>query len=333
MLKINRSSKKFKLISLVFMGIISCVIIKVFIDNWHKVPINELEFNLLIFSVSFVLSGFISGFSAWLWRYILVILGENISFMNAWRITVYSQIFRYLPGKLWQYMGKVYWGNKIGLSNKNILLSTFLETIFLMGGSFIASLFSLPLFIQKGYLAKGYVLIILPLIAVPFVLILNPRVLNKIFSLVGNKFLTKAMVITFPCRKIVLLILLYLFLWMLLGFQLFLLVLSLYKIPFSQYLYLSSFNALSWLVGFLSILAPSGIGVKEGVFILGFKIVVPVSFAIICAIVIRFYTIITDVVITVVFFIFDKGAWKNLIEFRKTSKTVKADTNEPKEQK
>ena len=115
---------------------------------------------------------------------------------------------------------------------------------------------------------------------------------------------------------------------MVLGFQLFLLVNAFYRLHISNYLYLASLNALSWLAGFLSIITPSGLGVKEGIFILGFRLAVPVSFAIIVAVLIRLYTIIVDLLITAVFFIFDRGAWQNLIDFRKTSTVLKADDND-----
>lgn len=324
---IDRTSKKFKIISISVIVIILAVITKVFIDNWHKIPFEELAFNYSLFITAFLLSILISLFAALLWRYTLIILGDKIGWKDAWRITVYSQIVRYIPGKVWQYMGKIYWGKKIGLSNKKIILSTLIETISLLSGSFIASLYCLRLYISKGYVSSGYIILVLLAITIT-VLMLNPRIIEKVINRFGKKWIANPISLNFSYLKILFLVFLYFLLWMLLGFQLHLLVNSFYDISFSHWIYLASFNALSWLIGFLSIITPSGLGVKEGIFILGFKAIVPVSFAIIVAILIRLYTIVADLLITAIFFIFDRGAWQNLIEFRKTPTSLKADENE-----
>ena len=324
---IDRTSKKFKIISFSVIVIILAVIIKVFIDNWHKIHFNELAFNFPLFVSALLLSVFISLFSALLWRYTLIILGDKIDWKDAWRITVYSQIVRYIPGKVWQYMGKIYFGKKIGLSNKKIILSTLIETICLLSGSFLASLFCLQLFISKGYVSVLYIILLLLAITIT-IFMLNPRIIEKVINRFGKKWITNPISLNFSYVQILFLVFLYFFLWMLLGFQLHLLVNSFYGISFSHWIYLASFNAFSWLIGFLSIITPSGLGVKEGIFILGFKTIVPVSFAIIVAILIRLYTIVADLLITVIFFVFDRGAWQNLIEFRKTPTILKADEND-----
>jgi hypothetical protein len=196
-----------------------------------------------------------------------------------------------------------------------------------MSGSFAASLFCLPLFLKKEFISLQY-LILVSLLIILLLIMLNPRIIEKTINSFGKKWIRNPVALQFSYLHIILLVILYTIQWMVLGFQLFLLVNAFYQLDISNYLYLASLNALSWLVGFLSIITPSGLGVKEGIFILGFRLAVPVSFAIIVAALIRFYTIIVDLLITAIFFIFDRGAWQNLIDFRKTSTVLKADDND-----
>ena len=200
-----------------------------------------------------------------------------------------------------------------------------LETIFLLCGSFILSLFSLKIFLSGKSIFFLFIAVFLVLI------VLHPKLIEKSINVIGKRWLSQPVTIQFSYWNILTLVTFYSVLWIMIGFQLFLFVLSFYKIPFTQFIYFTSINAASWLIGFVSIIAPSGLVVKEGVFIFGFKYIVPVSFAIFCAILIRFFHLFTEMLITSVFFIFDKGAWKNFFEFRKTSPELRTDYNDKKE--
>ncbi len=326
---INRKSKVFKIISIIIIVVITAIITRVFIDKWDEIPFEKLSLNYPLLILAILTTLVISAASAWLWKYTLHILGDKTRFFEIWRITVYSQIARYLPGKVWQYMGKVYWGKKIGLSSKNILLSTFLETIFLMSGGFIISLFSLPLFLKKNFLSIEFILLVLLLLIITLCS-LHPRILSGVINILGKKWLKNKVSFHFSYIQIFFLLILYTLLWLSIGFQLYLFTISFYPLQFSHFIYLTSFNALSWLIGFLSIITPSGLGVKEGVFILGLKMLLPVSFAIICVVLIRLYAIAYDILITAVFFLLDKSAWQNLIEFRKSSSELQIETDDVK---
>lgn len=322
---VNRSSPIFKIVSLSVVVILAVVIGKIFIDNWTKIPFEDLTFDYRLLFFAFLLSIVNSIFPTWLWEKILHLLDEKPRFMDLWRISMYSQMARYIPGKIWQYMGKIYWGQKVGLPKKKILISTLLETIFLLCGAFILSMFSLKIFLSGKSIVILFILIFLVLIA------LHPKLIEKCINIIGKKWLSQPVTIQFSYWNILTLVTLYSVLWVMIGFQLYLFVLSFYKIPLTQFIYFSSINAASWLIGFVSIIAPSGLVVKEGVFIFGFKYIVPVSFAIFCAILIRFFHLITELLITSIFFIFDKGAWKNFFEFKKSLPKLRTDNNDKKE--
>jgi len=321
---INRSSTVFKLISFSIIILLAIIIGKIFVDNWNKIPFDEIKLNYgyLICSILFCL--ITATFPAWLWKNIFHLLDEKPRFIDLWRINTYSQIARYLPGKIWHYMGKIYWGQKLGLSRKKIVVSTFFETILSICSAFLVSLYSLHVFLPKGSIYIVCIGIIAMLVS------LHPRLLEKTINFIGKKWLSQPIVINFRYRNILLLLLLYVILSLLVSFQFFIFLLSFYQISFSHYIYFASINAASWLVGFLSFIAPSGLVVKEGVFVFGFKLIVPVSLAIMCAILMRIYIIVTEVLFSAIFFAFDKSAWQNLIELRKSSPESGMENNDEK---
>jgi hypothetical protein len=314
---IDRSSKRFRILSLSFVLIIASIITKVFIENWHKISFKELTFDYRFLIISILIYILNLSFTVWLWKYILALLGDKAAFLPLCRVFVYAQTSRYIPGKIWQYLSKVYWGLKIGLSKKKIILSSILETVFLLSGAFIVSLFSIELFMSKNYYTLNYLIIVSILICILLITV-HPGILGKILNTIGKRFISSRVTLTFPYYHMLIIVFLYAFSWVLYGFSVFCFILSFYKIDFNHYIPIVSLQAGSWLIGFLSLIAPNGLGVKESIFILGFKSIVPVSFAIMCVILLRLFQIALDVVIFAICLVFDKGAWKNFIDLKKS---------------
>lgn len=308
---INRNSLAFKIISVCVVLSITGIIARIFIQNWHKIPLQELrlDYRYLIGSMIFA---FVLGLCPiLLWKYILSLLNQKTQFLPLWRVGVYSSLARYIPGRIWQYMGRIYWGKKIGLSEHAILVSTLLESIFFLSSAFFVSLFTLNLFLPKAYV------IILSIVSLGMIGTLHPKVVETALNILGKKWIKEPIKITFTYPQILLTVFLYSILWIGIGVQSFLFILSFYQIPLSKIFYFTSVNAASWLIGIVSIITPSGIGVREGVFVFVFKSVVPVSIAILCAIITRFYSIISELLIGGLFLLFDKGAWSNFFSMTK----------------
>jgi hypothetical protein len=311
LMRINRTSKSFKIASVSVVVAIFGVIAKIFIDNWHKVPFDRIHFHYgyLAAGLGIIIPGSI--LPVLLWRYILSLLNEHPSMLHLWRVATYSQVARYLPGRIWQYMGRVYWGKKMGISETNILLSSLLEMIFFLSSAFFVSFFSLNLFVSVAYQYA------LAAITLAMLIFLHPRVLEKAVNLLAKRLLPKPVTLTFSYGRILFIIVWYIVIWGLAGLQYFFFLNSFYYLPSSKIVVLTSINAASWLVGAVSMISPGGIGIKEGVFVFIFKSVIPVSIAIILALFLRFASIAWDLLVAAIFFIFDKGAWRNFLDFRK----------------
>ena len=313
-MKINRQSTLFKIVSLAVVICIFGVIAKIFIANWTKIPFSQLRINYVYLSAGLLMMVPLPLIAVALWQCILRLLGEKPSFLHLWRIAAYSTIARYLPGRIWQYMGRLYWGKKIGLADRNILLSSILEMVFYLCSAFFLSFYSLKLYLSAGYVY------ILAGTTIATLIFLHPRILERVINIAGKKYLKSPMSLTFSYWQILLLIISYTLLWLLIGVQYFFFLNSFYSLSPSEYISLASINAASWLVGAVSMISPSGIGIKEGVFVFIFKQIIPVSIAIIFALFIRFAGIIWDFLCACIFFAFDRSAWRNFLDFRKRPK-------------
>ena len=88
----------------------------------------------------------------------------------------------------------------------------------------------------------------------------------------------------------------YMFSWVVNGIGFYLLIKSFYATPLSLILPLTGAFAVSWIIGFLSLITPSGLGIREGIltFLLGFYFPLPI--AIIISLVSRLWIILGELV-------------------------------------
>ncbi|HTY09024.1 MAG TPA: lysylphosphatidylglycerol synthase domain-containing protein [Candidatus Edwardsbacteria bacterium] len=316
MASFNRSSKWFRIVSLAVVAATFVIIGRLFFQNWKQVPLDRLSFDYRYLALALLLQVPASAYAAWLWVQILRLLGERPPFIPAWRINVYSQLVRYLPGRVWNFMGKMHWCAKIGIPERKSLFSSLLEMVFLTMGGVIIALYSLKLVVFNTY-----ILVSLPLLAAALVA-LHPRVLERIINTFGRRWTKGPVVLSFGYGSVLLLCLQFCALWLLNGLQLFLFVRSFYRLEAGAFWDFSSFNSVSWLIGYFSFITPSGLGIKEGVFIYVFKHLVPLAVAVMSAVLIRLFSIATDLLTTAAFFAFDRGSIKAVI------RTFKGETTE-----
>ncbi len=273
--------------------------------------ITEIRFSTLTFDwrylvLASVLSLPITAAASWLWYRILLFLNETPPFICIWRANMYANIMRYVPGRIWNYLGKIHWVSKNGISEKKVLLSSFLDLLFLLIGSSLTALYSIKLFLSPKLIFLLYVGIVLILICI------HPGIIQAVINRVGRRWVPAGFTLKFSYTQMLLLTLAYTILWISMGIQLYLIIRSFYPLDIRYLPLLTSINSGAWLIGYISIIAPSGIGVREGTFVLIFKNIAPVSIAVLCALANRLFILVNDLAIALLFLCFDHGAWKKL---------------------
>ena len=94
----------------------------------------------------------------------------------------------------------------------------------------------------------------------------------------------------------------YLLLWGLLGAAFFLFIKSFYPVTASQLFTVTGIYATAWSIGFLSVITPSGLGVREGILSVLLTSILPPATAMLVALLSRLWTLSAELAVTGVAF-------------------------------
>jgi hypothetical protein len=233
------------------------------------------------------------------WSFILRSMGQMVPHPRTLRIYYLSELAKYLPGKIWTAVGRVFLLEKEGVPKVVTIASVGTMLIVLTVSGVLVVLLTMPLWPSRE-LAGGakflYLLVLLP----AGLILLHPR----IFDPVLNWFLRKVEHITLPVRlkygNILLLVGYWCGLWLIKGVATFYLLRAIYRQPLPAYSWLifPGVMAISWVVGTLSPFTPAGLGIAELslVVLLGSLFGMEAGFATAFAILSRVWAIITELI-------------------------------------
>ncbi len=131
----------------------------------------------LVFGLGAILS------LVYLW-YLLIarISSQPVSFFVAVRTFAHSWLGRYLPGRIWSSVGKVYVGSRFGLSTSELTLASVLEQVFSSVAHVILTLCFVT-FLFSGNIHHAGTLVAVSTVSLIFgVLLLHPLVLQRIVN-------------------------------------------------------------------------------------------------------------------------------------------------------
>jgi uncharacterized membrane protein YbhN (UPF0104 family) len=195
----------------------------------------------------------------------LVLVGWKANFKKAFSFVSISQLGKYIPGGIWQYVARFQAYKEADITYKNMGKAFVVENIWVVVGSFLVSLafifFSRPVaLLQKyGIQLTNQIMILLGIVCLLLWLTVL-AVIEQVMKAKSQSFSTKRLVLQFISQTL---------LWILLGvsfFCLFSKTSSLNDLFFT----IGAFG-LSYLAGYVVIIAPGGIGVREYVAILLFS--------------------------------------------------------------
>ncbi|MEO0075546.1 MAG: lysylphosphatidylglycerol synthase domain-containing protein [candidate division WOR-3 bacterium] len=271
-------------------------IIKSLYENWYNLKEAKLRFEIYYLLLSYIMMFITFILVAFTWKKNLQMLNENISLITAIKINAISVLPKYAPGKVWGIIGKVYLAKKEGISEHSSVITISLETIlYLLSGIILFLVTSLS--IIKSNFTYLYYLLIIPICLIA----IYPPILIRITNFFLKLFKRPTIDIMPHYYQILILLLLYMLSWILQGIGVFFLISSFYSIPFKSILIISGLHAFSWVVGFLSIIAPAGLGVKEGIFSYFLSYILPVGIAAISSLLVRIWGTIGELLYFLIF--------------------------------
>lgn len=241
----------------------ACVILPILIytllKNFNTLSSQQIDFVAwpLIFSFPLLMLHFtLSGLGWWM---LIHFLGTCIPIYQAIRITVLSLLGRYIPGKIWTILGKVYMGNKIGLSKRISIAASAYELFFFnVSGLFI---FVLVEFLYPIKLLEYRSLYVILLILVS-VIITFPNLITASVNIALR--LTKKDPVDAHIKPIHALSTFFYYSgsWLITGLSFYFFVRAIFQEI--SFIILMGALVLANIVGFVFIVTPGGLGIREG---------------------------------------------------------------------
>jgi uncharacterized membrane protein YbhN (UPF0104 family) len=262
--------------AVVVTGAIFYWILKPVLAEWPTVRKEILGFDRWRFFVASIMFAAFLAFRAISWRRILIGLGHRLPIAPAVRIWSTSELARYLPGAIWQVVGRVYLIKPYGVSGSVSSTSQVLElTVFMLANVMLATGCYLYYGLKTSDDARVF-LYICAAIAPALAIIVHP----KVFYGLVNRAMTKLRKPRIEHRlggwALLRLLgrLLVALLWQ--NAAVFILVQPVLGLKIDHWWTVTGAYCLAWCVGFAGgFLVPAGIGVREFVFVAGMRVVLP----------------------------------------------------------
>lgn len=194
------------------------------------------------------------------WKTLLEILGVKYSFFNCMKTFFYSMLIKYFPGKIWGVTGRVVMSKSDGVPEGTNALSIILESLFLMisaslvGLPALAVFYSMPIEIRIIMLISPFVLVFLH----PSMILWSVKKLSARFPgyIISLEYVPEY-------KTMIILLIRYCLVWVFQGLGFWFCLKMVHELPWTNLWVAITGNCLAWLVGFLAVFTPAGLGVRE----------------------------------------------------------------------
>lgn len=293
-----------KVISSVLVVLLFLFLLWKIIDDFDQIKSVQWKFqpgNLVLLLLALLPGPFVNALS---WHLMTKALGEDIAFKDNFRIWTYSNATRFLPGSIWQYAGRVYMLSQKGVSK------TFTTTVLLVESVFNLAVGSLVVLLVLNFWSLNIPPFVQNLL-VPFLLL----ALFVMLFLTGNRivFLQTAIrgitkndfvkISKIRVKWLPLILISVLTQFVLAGLSLFLISSSIINISLNGAIFFVGVYAATWIIGYITFLAPSGLGVRETSIAGLLTLYMPISFGGVIAILLRILQTISEAITVLIVFL------------------------------
>jgi hypothetical protein len=227
-----------------------------------------------------------------IWRSILNRLGGSLSYPRAAQAWFLSNVIRYIPGNVWQFIGMAELAAEDGVPRAATFTSIVLhQAICSAGGLVLASLYFAFAGVNDWFPRLRPFLMLVPL----GLLLLQPRILEWILNRTLIRLGREPLHITLTWGQVWVLQARYLVVWFGEGLSYAALARAISPVDWSAVPYLAACWVASYIIGYLSLLTPSGLGVREGIMLLLLAAVMPSPVAAVFVIFARLWMVMAEV--------------------------------------
>ncbi len=271
-------------------------LIKGLVSNWNQVQDFDWQFDYPLLTISFVLQIMALFWLVKIWGRMLGHTGSSVSYFKLFKVWFFSNLGRYLPGKVWQFLGMVYMLEKRGVPKRNSFSTAILAQSFsVISGLFISAIF-LGASLYSQFFSQNPALVIAGVVfgLAILVLVCYPKVLEKILNLGLGILKREKISLDITSKDVIIYILCYSVSWLLFGLAFLIFVKSMAHASFDMYPSLTGAFAFSVNIGFLALFVPGGIGVREGILVLLLSSLFPLPVATLISLLARLWVTVAE---------------------------------------
>lgn len=266
-----------RIVTVALLATIFAIMFRPLRDKWPEVRDHIGELSAWRFFVGAVMFAiFLLCFRAFSWRRVLKGFGYKLPYGAAARIWSTSELARYLPGSIWQVVGRVFLCKPYGVPGTIVSTSQILEIcVFLFANVLVAGCCLLWFGAKMQAEARPFFIAGMALVPA-LALLLHPKVFytiaNTLLRRLGKPPITKRL----RGRKLI-----YLLIWVLFGLlwqtlAVYLITSPVLKLKIDWLWVVAGSYCLAWMSGFLmAFAAPAGLGVREFVFVTTMMVILP----------------------------------------------------------
>lgn len=246
--------------------------------SWDEVRGYEWRFNPPYLLASVILIGLYYLQQWGGWRLIMRSFGDPLDRAESMHVWYSTILGRYVPGSVAMVAGRVSLCRKRGLPASTTFASIVYENALILATALLVTAASVPFWPPFRH---GEYALFLAALAPVCLALLHPAVFGRLANYLLARTGRGPLGATLPYGRVLALIPYYLVGWVLLGLGFAALAASVAQVGPGDLALLVGGYAFAWEVGFLSLVVPSGVGVKEGVLtaISGLAFPIPVAVA------------------------------------------------------
>jgi len=261
--------------------------------NWEQLYLMQLHFNipLILLSILFLWANFLLSVQGW--KLILKNLTISLPFLKGLKVFFYSELWKYLPGKVWSFAGRMYLCQKLGISSTKTFVSMVMQVALTTISGILIFLISL-VFNSKF---RTYVNpLILLIIVISVLTILHPKILTRIINVFLHLLKKGSIRIEVSFSQICVMLGYYCVVWLFFGTAFYFLINSVTFIPASKIPILAGLFCISATIGVAALFAPAGLGVRESVLAVLLSNFFPISLSILISVLSRIWVSVIELV-------------------------------------
>jgi hypothetical protein len=271
-----------------------------FKKNWSALQNYELKFDAFYIFASFCLIIISYLLETFIWKICInnhlerneVTFPESIAIVNT------SGLLKYLPGRIWIYTAQLVWLQSYGISKSKILYANLICILGSITVSLYLGLIYLALYSRLVSMNLIIVLLFVLIIVNMAYFVWNSMLINKLIGLVNSYFKKEIQPLNNSISTLIYIQSIYLCSWLMAGFSGYLLAkgLGLHILTKDMFALLASMS-LAWVIGYLAVVSPGGLGIREGMMLLMLNHVVDAQTALLFPILSRIMMLLAEAIL------------------------------------